>query len=195
MRRKPSPRAEHREELAHRADGAEHVDVRAPTPVLLGELVDRAELLDADVGAEDVAAAERRRDVLGGLGHRSGVADVGSPADVVGTPCRSVIAAAVDCAAASAMSSTATPAPAPAKACGHRCAQSCSATGDHRDLAGEIGDHVVVFRRFIIASWPSCTHGRSAGTSSLIGASWYSFAHARRRRSVVLGRAPWIVRG
>ena len=59
MRRNPLPRAQHRQELAHRADGAEHVDVEHPLPVLLGELVDRAELLHADVRAEHVAAAER----------------------------------------------------------------------------------------------------------------------------------------
>ena len=53
---------------------------------------------------------------------------------------------------------------------------------------GRVGGGAIDHRRLdsaaVIAWNPSVTHGRSAGTSSAIGALWNSFAHARRGRSV-----------
>ena len=49
----------------------------------LGELVDRAELLHADVRAEDVAPAQRRLDVLGAAAATEAVSPTSTRADVV----------------------------------------------------------------------------------------------------------------
>jgi hypothetical protein len=68
--------AEHGEERTDGAHGAEDVHVEHPLPVLVGQGIDRAELLHTDVRAEDVAAAERGSHVLGACRHRCGITHI-----------------------------------------------------------------------------------------------------------------------
>ncbi len=75
-----------------------------------------------------------------------------------------------------------------------RCSR-IEAAVDDRGVPDAVDHWRATLTRSTMASCPSFTQGRSAGTSSVTGASWNSFAHARRRRSVELGRAPWMVRG
>jgi hypothetical protein len=76
MWRSPLALAQQRQEGLDRIDHAHDVHRQDPVPILLGQLVDRAELLDADIGAEHLAGAEFGPHRLGGGRDRGGVCDV-----------------------------------------------------------------------------------------------------------------------
>jgi hypothetical protein len=131
-----APGAHDREELAHGADRPEHVDVDHPRPVLLGQAIDRTELLHSHVGAEHVATAERGADVLGGGRHRRRVTDVDARRRRLdpqlgdrGGSCRGRFR--VDVEHADLHAST-------RERARHRRSQTGSGAGHHRDAAGEL---------------------------------------------------------
>ena len=78
--------AQQREERPGDARGADHVHVEHPRPCFVAELLDRAELLDADVGEHQVGASEPFVDRGRGGDDLRHVADVGVQADLT-APC------------------------------------------------------------------------------------------------------------
>ena len=100
-----------RQERGDRADRAEDVDAEHPGPVVVGQPVDAAELLHADVRAEQVAPAERARRPGARRRESTRVADVDRRPAARDAECSASAAAVCLRPARSSMSSAATAMP------------------------------------------------------------------------------------
>ena len=127
--------AEQRQERTGHARSADDVDVEHPRPCVVAELLDRAELLHADVREHEVGAAELLLDGDGGRGDlRQSLTSARRPIDR--TPCSCASAAAsLDTRSASTVEQRHVEA-ARRAAIAERAPEPGAAAGDDRDAGG-----------------------------------------------------------